>query len=69
MEHGKKLHKFRMTESMHDGILIINSFFLAALVNILVDPFVDRLGVNLEGPHETGEKFDAPWVPKDVLHI
>lgn len=36
---------------------------------MLIDPFVDELGVNLKRPHESGEHLDRPAVPKDILDI
>ena len=44
-------------------------FLFAALINVLINPFVDRLRVNLEGPDESCEKFNAPWVSKNIFYV
>ena len=32
-------------------------------------PLVNCFGVDLESPNESGEEFNAPWIPEDVLHV
>ena len=32
-------------------------------------PLVDSLWINLKSPDDSGEEFDAPWMPEDLLHI
>ena len=69
VEQIKKLNQFLMTESMNHCILVIDFFFNAAFINILVDPFVDSLWINLKCPNKSCEKFNAPWVSKNIFHI
>ena len=69
VEQIKKLNQFFMTESVNHCVLVIDIFFLAAFINILVDPFVDSLWINLKCPNKSCEKLNAPWVPENIFHI
>ena len=58
-----------MAERVGDGVLKVQAILLAFLEDVLIDPLVDGLGINLEGPDESCEEFDAPWVSEDGLHV
>ena len=58
-----------MTKGVSYGLLEVLVRFLALTVDVLVDPPVDSLWVNLKSPDQPREHLNAPWVPEHVLDI
>jgi len=58
-----------MAEVFFNDHLEIQIFALHVSKDVLVNPFVDELGVDLKRPDKTSEHLDAPWVPEHVLHV
>lgn len=67
--HFKQVHQFLIPEALLQHILEIEALFEAVSINVLVDPNERNLGIDLERPDKSGEKFDAPWVFEHHLDI